>query len=65
MCEYEDADGSNVAEVMHRFADCLAQHDGTDLEDIATWMNEMLDDLLHEDFFGTEGQDDPRGDHRD
>ncbi len=26
--------------------------------------NQMLDDLLGDDFFGTEGQCDPRGDHR-
>jgi hypothetical protein len=25
----------------------------------------MLDTLLGDDFFGTEGQSDPRGDHRD
>lgn len=25
----------------------------------------MLDNLLNQDFFGTEGQLDPRGDHRD
>lgn len=28
-------------------------------------LNRLLDDLLIEDFFGTEGQLDPRGDHRD
>lgn len=27
--------------------------------------DEFLDELLDEDFFGTEGQCDPRGDHRD
>jgi hypothetical protein len=27
--------------------------------------HKMLDDLLGQDFFGTEGQGDPRGDHRD
>jgi hypothetical protein len=27
--------------------------------------DEALDELLSEDFFGTEGQCDPRGDHRD
>lgn len=32
---------------------------------ISKLFNEMLDDLLGEDFFGTEGQCDPRGDHRD
>lgn len=33
----------------------------------AVWVdafNRMLDELLGEDFFGTEGQNDPRGDHR-
>lgn len=28
-------------------------------------LNRLLNDLLVEDFFGTEGQLDPRGDHRD
>lgn len=28
-------------------------------------LNAMLDDLRSEDFFGTEGQLDPRGDQRD
>jgi len=28
-------------------------------------LNTMLDDLLSDDFFGTEGQCDPRGDQRD
>jgi hypothetical protein len=28
-------------------------------------LNNMLDDMMSEDFFGTEGQGDPRGDNRD
>ena len=32
---------------------------------VADAFNQMLDTLLGEDFFGTEGQSDPRGDHRD
>ena len=28
-------------------------------------LNPMLDDMLGNDTFGTEGQNDPRGDHRD
>jgi hypothetical protein len=28
-------------------------------------LNNMLDDMMSEDFFGTEGQCDPRGDNRD
>jgi hypothetical protein len=27
--------------------------------------NRMLDDQLDQDFYGTEGQSDPRGDHRE
>ena len=27
-------------------------------------LNQAWDDLLYDDFFGTEGQLDPRGDHR-
>jgi hypothetical protein len=27
-------------------------------------LNEALDDLLNDDYFGTEGQNDPRGDQR-
>lgn len=30
-----------------------------------TALTRVLDDLLAQDFFGTEGQLDPRGDHRD
>ena len=29
------------------------------------WLNESLNNLLADDFFGTEGQCDPRGDQRD
>lgn len=34
-------------------------------KDISKLLNDMLDDLCDEDFFGTEAQCDPRGDHRD
>ena len=29
------------------------------------WLDDVLNVFLGEDFFGTEGQSDPRGDHRD
>jgi len=29
------------------------------------WLELQLDEFLENDFFGTEGQCDPRGDHRD
>jgi hypothetical protein len=34
-------------------------------EDLAAWFNRKMDELLVQDAFGTEGQCDPRGDHRD
>lgn len=36
-----------------------------DRTEMATWLNRKLDELLALDAFGTEGQCDPRGDHRD
>jgi len=43
----------------------MAKNDEGDCEVIADCFNEMLDELLGDDFFGTEGQMDPRGDHRE
>lgn len=49
--------------------DKIKEHfDGSDRESKSFWcdaMNEMLDSLLADDFFGTEGQCDVRGDQRD
>lgn len=42
----------------------FASRDQEDRERISEAFNDMLDSLLDEDFFGTEGQCDPRGDHR-
>ena len=39
-------------------------HDKDREQAVAEEFNRMLDTLLGEDFFGTEGQCDPRGDHR-
>lgn len=43
----------------------ILQLSKSDREVVAKKFNEALDDLLDEDFFGTEGQCDPRGDHRE
>ncbi len=37
---------------------------GVDTDDFNALLNGLLDDLLNEDFFGTEGQCDPRKDWR-
>lgn len=53
---------------MNHVWDKLMKHiDGKDakIKIVSKEFNKMLDDLLEEDFFGTEGQCDPRGDHRD
>lgn len=39
-----------------------ASEDKSNEKEIASAFNEMLDGLLDNDFFGTEGQCDPRGD---
>jgi len=42
-----------------------AKENPEDIIQISQAFNDMLDDLVSEDFFGTEGQLDPRGDQRD
>jgi hypothetical protein len=51
-------------QVWGRLMDYAAEHEQNE-KAIAEEFNRMLDTLLGEDFFGTEGQCDPRGDHRD
>lgn len=36
-----------------------------DVRELTDEFNDWMDKLRGEDFFGTEGQNDPRGDHRD
>ena len=43
----------------------MAREDKVGCKRIAKAFNHMLDELLGEDFFGTEGQCDPRGDRRE
>lgn len=54
----------NLLTVLERIKDRVTE-DEDDAELLADSMDQMLDDLLSEDFFGTEGQLDPRGDQRD
>lgn len=51
-----------------RFADFVSRLHPTDDEtrqDLADWLNKKLNQLHRDDAFGTEGQCDPRGDHRE
>lgn len=53
-----------VSKVLGRLTG-LAIEDEAEAEMIAESLDVMLDDLHGNDFFGTEGQADPRGDFRD
>lgn len=54
----------NLRKVLEKLAD-MALDEGETCTIVCDALNEMLDELLENDFFGTEGQLDPRGDHRD
>lgn len=59
------ATAKNVSDVLRRFADFLDECHPRNRKDVAICVNEMLDDYAADDFFGTEGQCDPRGDQRE
>ena len=54
----------NAQEVFNKLVDFLKANDRCAKEFYKDF-NEFLDKRLQMDFFGTEGQCDPRGDHRD
>ena len=43
----------------------MAKSDDDFVESFSTDLESVLDDIHHQDGFGTEGQSDPRGDFRD
>ena len=54
----------NFLEIMDVIKDAFINASPEDKEVWANTVDGMLDDLLRQDFFGTEGQSDPRGDRR-
>lgn len=54
----------NFHEIMDAIKDAFINASPEDKEVWANTVDGMLDDLLRQDFFGTEGQSDPRGDRR-
>jgi hypothetical protein len=56
--------GASPTDLARRFHEILLLPRERRVE-IAEHMNSIFEDLLEQDFFGTEGQLDPRGDHRD
>jgi hypothetical protein len=58
----------NFLEVLENIKNHYLADDTPEKWDREAWVasfDVMLDGLLEEDFFGTEGQLDPRGDHRE
>lgn len=64
--KFRRATATTVARDLRLFGDeiAYAQWDQPSRSDIAQWLNKKLDELVSMDAFGTEGQRDPRGDHR-
>jgi len=58
------ANASNIHKVLECFAAWVKAQPIETKQEVATDINVMLDDILSEDGFGTEGQSDPRRDHR-
>ncbi len=69
MARFRKTTADTLSHDLERFADFVATrlHDTDDetRDQLAIWLNRKLDELLRADTFGTEGQCDPRGDHRD
>ena len=65
--EYSEKTNPTVSELQNTWEWIMdeAKHSDEARKDISKLFNNMLDDMLGNDFFGTEGQCDPRGDHRD
>lgn len=62
--KYKDADGRSAARILRRLADMVSKEEPATREMFADDLNAFLDELASQDFFGTEGQLDPRGDKR-
>lgn len=45
--------------------DAILQLRKSDRQEFVNHFDKLLNELVQEDFFGTEGQNDPRGSHRD
>ena len=66
--KFREATASTLVADLRRFAKLLekeVKEDNIDVEALAGEFNSWMNRLYGEDFFGTEGQNDPRGDHRD
>lgn len=63
--KFRKTTAKTVVRDLRAFADWLEAANDASKKEAASQLNEILDEFLGEDAFGTEGQLDPRGDHRD
>jgi len=55
----------NFKKVLTNLSNLFDKEDKSGKQYLCDSLNYILDELRDEDFFGTEGQTDPRGDNRD
>lgn len=63
--KYKDLNKRNFVKVLEAIEE---MYDKSSDEEKDVWvegLDDMLDNMWADDFFGTEGENDPRGDHRD
>lgn len=67
MSKYRRTTASTLTRDLRAFADEIERSEwpAEARKDAARQLNRWLDELAADDAFGTEGQCDPRGDHRD
>lgn len=65
MSAYKPATDETVVQVLRNLADFVEKECFIGRRVIAKDVNRFLDDLIAQDYFGAEGQADPRGDHRE
>lgn len=65
MARFKKCTEKSLDAVAARFLALLVKGGSGERAAWALWLDTQLDNLLGEDAFGTEGQLDPRGDHRD
>lgn len=65
MPKFKKTTAKTLSQHLRAFADYVDKHEPEEGKPaLAAWLNDKLDELLQDDAFGTEGQIDPRGDHR-
>lgn len=63
--KYKDLNKRNFVKVLETIGEMYDKASDEEKDEWVDELSDMLDNMWANDFFGTEGQNDPRGDHRD